>query len=187
MEAVSFGFIVREILSRQTSAARKKNVIYIIPRDREENEPCTTVAQFSRSFVDDGRKDGRRSEASGIVEPDTRLWGVDGCLLARVPHRENLISNVSPERVLRACIYVIWHALSTCASNSRARPANSSGRRILQDFRAINSRDFTSFLCIFLSESILFLCINDTNLFKRSDDVRSKRSLISLTRFNAWD
>lgn len=28
----------------------------------------------------DGRKDGRRSEASGIVEPDTRLWGVDAGL-----------------------------------------------------------------------------------------------------------
>lgn len=142
--------------TRHEKKKKKKNVIYIIPKDREENEPCTTVAQFSRSFVDDGRKDGRRSEASGIVEPDTRLWGVDGCLPgSRSSSRENLISNVSPERVLRACIYVIWHALSTCASNSRGSTGEFVGTGILQDFRAILH---PFFLHISLSQSIFFFC-----------------------------
>jgi len=59
------------------------------------------VAQFSRSFVDDRRKDGQRSEASGIVKPDTLVSGA--WMFADSQLRVVRISSrTCPERVLRA-------------------------------------------------------------------------------------
>lgn len=126
--SVSVSF-AREILSR------RKNVIYILYREiAKKTSHVPRLHNFQGAL---STTDGRRSEASGIVEPDTRLWGVDGCLLVRVPHRENLISNVSPERVLRV-------STLSGAHYQRVLRIRELDRRIRQDGNF--SRDLTSFL-----------------------------------------
>lgn len=171
--SVSVSF-AREILSpRARHGKRTWSTIYVIvPGDREENEPCTTVAQFSRSSVDDGRKDGRRSEASGIVEPDTRLWGVDaGCLALLVVR---ISSRTCPPNVFSARVSTLsgthyQRVLRIRELDPRIRQDGNSSRLSRNKF----ARFYILSLHLFFRKYIFLLCLYDINLFERSNDVRS--------------
>lgn len=152
METVSFSFsFIRARDFIPASAARKKNMIYNLRhctgrsrRKRAMYYSCTIFKELCR------RRTERRTSERGQRDRGTRYTSLGrGCWLPRAPRRENLISNVSPERVLRACIYVIWHALSTCAPNSRAQLTNTSGWEFFatfaQQIREILYPFFTSF------------------------------------------
>jgi len=98
--AASFGFIrASEILSCKHGM---KKSTWSMSSYREiankTNHGC--VAQFSRSFVD-RRKDGQRSEASGIVKPDTSVSGAWMFADSRL-RVVRISSRTCPERVLRA-------------------------------------------------------------------------------------
>lgn len=161
MEAVSFSFICARDLSFASVAQKKtwSTIYVIVPGDREENEPCTTVAQFSRSSVDDKRKDGRRSEASGIVEPDTRLWGVDVGLLALLVVR--ISSRTCPPNVFSARVSTLsgthyQRVLRIRELDRRTRQDGNSFATFAQQIREILHSFFTY---LFLTKYISFMLI----------------------------
>lgn len=129
---VSVSFARARSYPASASVAWKKGyMIYVIvPGDREENKPCTTVALHNfqgASSTTDGKTDvGERP--AGSWNSIRRFLG-RGCLLTRALRRENPVPNVS--RILRACYLALITGVRSefersageiCANLSRRKP-----------------------------------------------------------------
>lgn len=125
--AASFGFISREArfyLASARARHEKKYMIYIVvPRDREENEPCTTAALHNVQgalSTTDGKTD---VVARPARDRGTRYTSVSGAWTPAADsalHVVRISSRTCPERASLA--RVIWRSLSARAPNSRGRP-----------------------------------------------------------------